>query len=317
MRSEAAMNRICNILVIVDPTASEHPAVAKAALLAQRFNARLELFACETKASREARLVAHDRKQAKEPFIVDLKPMLEALAAPLRMRGVDVATETDSADPLHVALLDRVKRTSAELVVKDTHHHTLGQRIVLTNTDWQLIRGCPVPLLLVKPFPWSGSPRIVAAIDPGHTNDKPAMLDHCILQHAAAFSKKLQGELHVLHAYIPAAVVAAAASVPPIGMAITAEELAREAESKRREIAALLSDYGVRSENIHVITGGTAEVLPRAAQAIRADIMALGAISRSGLKRAFIGSTAEDVLEKLPCDALIIKTPNFAELLPF
>jgi universal stress protein E len=43
----------------------------------------------------------------------------------------------------------------------------------------------------------------------------------------------------------------------------------------------------------------------------------LGAISRRGLKRVFIGSTAEDVLEKLPCDALIVKTPNFAEVLPF
>jgi universal stress protein E len=314
---KADMNRICNVLVIVDPTASEHPAVAKGALLAESFNARLELFACETKASREARLAARARKHPQEPFLVDLKTMLEKLAAPLRLRGVDVATETDSADPLHAALLDRVKRTSAELVVKDTHHHTLGQRTFLTNTDWQLIRGCPVSLLLVKPGPWASSPKVVAAIDPGHTNDKPAMLDHCILEHAAAFSKRLHGDLHVVHAYIPAAVVAAAASMPPMAMAISAEELAREEESKCREIAALVSDYGVRSPNVHVTTGGTAEVLPRAAQAIKADIMVLGAISRTGLKRAFIGSTAEDVLEKLPCDALIIKTPNFAELLPF
>lgn len=311
------MNRICNILVIVDPTVNEHPAVAKGALLAESFNARLELFACETKASREARLAAHARKHPKEPFLVDLKAMLETLAAPLRLRGVDVATETDSSDPLHVALLDRTKRTSAELVIKDTHHHTLAQRTLLTNTDWQLIRGCPVSLLLVKPGPWGSSPKVVAAIDPGHANDKPAMLDHCILEHASAFSKKLQGELHVLHAYIPVAIVAAAASVPPMGMVISAEELAREEESKRKEITALVSDYHVRSQNIHVSTGGTAEVLPRAAEAMRADIMVLGAISRSGLKRAFIGSTAEDVLEKLPCDALIIKTPNFAELLPF
>jgi len=143
------------------------------------------------------------------------------------------------------------------------------------------------------------------------------MLDHCILEHAAAFARKLHGELHALHAYIPAAILAAAASMPPMGMAVSAEELAREEESKRRVIAALVSDYNVRIQNIHMSTGGTAEVLPREAEAIKADIMVLGAISRSGLKRAFIGSTAEDVLEKLPCDALVIKTPNFAELLPF
>lgn len=311
------MNRLCNILVIVDPTASEHPAVARGALLAQAFNARLELYACETKASREARLAAHAREHSQEPFIVDLKAMLESLAAPLRLEGVDVATETECGDPLHVALLDRVKRTSAELVIKDTHHHTLAQRTFLTNTDWQLIRGCPVPLLLVKPGPWASSPKVVAAIDPGHANDKPAMLDHCILQHAAAFSRALNGELHVLHAYIPVAIAAAAASVPPLALTVSAAELAREEESKLREIAALVSDYGVRSGGIHVTTGGPADVLPRAAQAIGADIVVLGAISRSGLKRVFIGSTAEDVLEKLPCDALIIKPPNFASMLPF
>jgi universal stress protein E len=311
------MNRIFNILVIVDPTASEHPAVARGALLAQAFAARLELYACETKASREARLAAHARKHAQEPFVVDLKSMLEGLAAPLRIAGVDVATETECADPLHAALLDRVKRTSAELVIKDTHHHTLAQRTLLTNTDWQLIRGCPVPLLLTKPGPWASSPKIVAAIDPGHANDKPAVLDHCILEHASAFSTALKGELHVLHACIPAAVVAAAASAPPLAMTVSAQELAREEESKRKEIAALVSDYGVRSGNIHVSTGGPASVLPRAAQAVGADIMVLGAISRSGLKRVFIGSTAEDVLENLPCDALIVKSPDFASSLPF
>lgn len=49
------MNRISNILVIVDPTADEQPAVAKGALLAEKFDARLELFACETKTSRARR----------------------------------------------------------------------------------------------------------------------------------------------------------------------------------------------------------------------------------------------------------------------
>ena len=311
------MNRICNILVIVDPTADEHPAVAKAALLAEKFEARLELFACETKASREARLAAHMRRDAKKPFLIDLKSKLETLAGPLRARGVDVTTETGTEDPLHAALLDRVKRTTAELVVKDTHHHTLAQRTFLTNTDWELIRGCAVPLLLVKPRPWAAVPKLIAAIDPGHANDKPSELDHCILQHAAAVSKKLHGELHVLHAFIPAAISIAAASVPPMVSAISPEQIALEEQAKRKEIAALVSDYAVRGEDIHVETGGTSFVLPRVAQDLGADIIALGAISRRGLKRIFIGSTAEDVLERLPCDALIVKTPDFARTLPF
>ena len=311
------MNRIANILVIVDPTADAQPAVAKAALLAEKFHARLELFACETKASREARLAAHMRTQPDEPFVVNLKAVLESLATPLRARGLDVSTETVRADPLHVALLERTQLTTADLVVKDTHHHTLAKRTILSNTDWHLIRGCPVPLLLAKPTFWAESPRIVAAVDPGHANDKPSALDLRILDHAALFAQKLGGELHALHAYIPMSVIITSATSPPMAGAITPEDLARDREMELKQVSALVSDYAVTADRIHLEAGGTAEVLSRFATQLKADIMVMGAISRSGLKRAFVGSTAEDVLEHLPCDALIVKSPNFAELLPF
>jgi universal stress protein E len=311
------MNRVCNILVIVDPTATEHPAIEKGALLAAKFNARLELFVCETQASRQARIAAHAGAATGKALVTNMKALLETLATPLRARGLDVTTETACADPLHVALIDRTKRTTAELVIKDTHHHTLAQRTFLTNTDWQLIRGCPVPLLLVKAKPWAIMPRIVAAIDPGHVNDKPLLLDNCILDQAAAFAKQLGGELHALHTYIPTAIIAGAPAMPPMVATVSATDLAREEEAKLKAVSAVVSDYGVARPNIHLEVGGPGEVLPRIAKALAADIMAMGAISRTGLKRVFIGSTAEDVLERLPCDALIVKTPDFAELLPF
>jgi universal stress protein E len=306
------MNRVCNILVIVDPTVDEHPAVDKGALLAEKFDARLELFTCDTKASRNARLAAH---ASGKPVVLDLKAKLEMLADPLRQRGLDVTTETSRSDPLCEGLIDRTRRTNAELVIKDTHHHSLAQRTLLTNTDWQLIRGCPVPLLLTKPKSWADAPRIVAAVDPGHANDKPVLLDRCILEEAAAVAQRLNGELHVLHVYLPMEIVATATAVPPVAL-VSPEALAGERQAKLKTISALVSDYKVDVKHIHLEIGGPGAVLPRAAREINADIVAMGAISRSGVKRVFIGSTAEDVLEHLPCDALIVKTPNFAELLP-
>ncbi|HEY0939442.1 MAG TPA: universal stress protein [Steroidobacter sp.] len=308
------MGYIKQILVIVDPTAQEHPAVTKAALLAEKFNARLELFVCDTKAAREMRLLSHLRATPEAPVPVNIKGMLESLAAPLRDRGLDVTTETECADPLHVGLIDRTRRTSADLVVKDTHHHSLAKRTFLTNTDWQLIRGCPVPLLLTKAAPWPAAPRILAAVDPGHVNDKPEILDHWIVEHAALFAQKLQGDLHVVHVYVPMAIVGAATiASPSMASAVTPEDLELEERNRRKLIAALVSEYNVPPENIHLELGGPAQVLPAAAARVNADVMTMGAIARSGLKRVFIGSTAEDVLERLPCDALIVKPPQFAE----
>lgn len=312
------MNPIRNILTIVDPTAEDHPAVDKAALLAGKLDARLELYICDTKAAREARFAAHARSHAKEPFVVDLKSILEELARPLREQGLDVTTEVEHADPLHVALIDRARRTTADLIVKDTHHHSLAQRTFMTNTDWQLIRACPVMLLLTKPNRWADVPRIFAAVDPGHANDKPAVLDDRIMDCAALIAKRLGGELHLLHVYLPAEILAAAASGgPPAAITLSAEELAKEEQKHRELLRGLITEYRVAGDNVHLKIGGPAQVLPHMAGALRADIVTMGAISRSGLKRVFIGSTAEDVLEHLPCDALIVKPPDFSSTLPF
>lgn len=309
------MDYIKQILVIADPTATDHPAVYKAALLAERFNARLELFVCDTKVAREMRLSSHLRAHPGEPFPMDVKDFLETLAIPLRARGIDVTTEVARADPLHVGLIERTRQTRADLVVKDTHHHSLAQRTFLTNTDWQLIRGCPVPLLLTKSAPWSAAPRVVAAVDPGHVNDKPEILDHWIVEHASLFAQRLSGELHVLHVYLPLAIVGAATVTGPAmgAAAVTPEDLEREEQSRRKLVTALVGEYNVAPEKIHLELGGPAQVLPIAATRLRADVMTMGAIARSGLKRIFVGSTAEDVLERLPCDALIVKPPTFAD----
>ncbi len=300
------MSRIRNILVVVDPTAAEQPAIAKAALLAKGFNARVELFACETNALRELRLASHLRERLPAPLVVNLKAMLETFAVPLRARGLDVSTEVERFDPLHQAVINRARRARADLVVKATHDHSLGQRTVFTNTDWELIRACPVPLLLVKLRPWTDPPKVLAAIDPGHAHDKPAALDHRILRQASLICTHLQGELHVVHAYISAGLVMAAAAALP-AIAMTAEQWAKEEESKRKEIEALTAGYGVHSRNVHVQAGGPTEVLPLTAQRSGADIMVLGAIARRGLTRLFIGSTAEILLDRLPCDVLTVK----------
>lgn len=312
----AVMNRIHNILVIVDPTAQQQPAVTKAAVLAEKFQARLDLFICDTKAAKDARFAEHLRNSRQAPFEASLSRMLDALAAPLRERGIDVTTEVISADPLHTALLDRVKRTCADLVVKDTHHHTIARRTFLTNTDWELIRGCPVPLLLVKPIPWSSAHRIGAAVDPGHADDKPRLLDTCILDEASTLTKKLSGELHAIHAYIPAAVIAAAVATPPVVVDVPAETLALERQARLNEVLALTAEYRLPLTTVHVEAGGAKEVLSRVAQQCAIDILVMGAVSRSALKRIVIGSTAESVLEHLPCDLMVVKSPNFAELLP-
>lgn len=311
------MNKIRSILVIVDPTASEHPCVQKAALLASAFDARIELYVCDTKAAREARLLAERKKDPARLLDVNLKPMLESLAQPLRAKGLDVSTDCEFSDSLAHGLLDRALRTCAELIIKDTHHHSLVKRTLISNTDWQLIRGTPVPLLLTKQKPWSSVPTVLAAVDPGHVNDKPAALDHEILQWGQAISSRFSGSLHVAHAYVPLSVAATAADVlAPMASTLTPEAMEYEDKEKRKELRALTRNYDIPEDNIHLDLGVPSDMLPRKAEELGADLVVMGAIARNGLKRIFIGSTAERVLEHLPCDVLVVKPLNFRDVLP-
>ncbi len=311
------MDRITDILVIVDPTVIDQPAVAKAHALATRLGAGIQLLACDTKYSRQARLAALVPSRGDSPLSDGLQPLLDEWAEPMRGEGINVATHVITGDPLHECVLSWMRNSPADMLVKDTHHHSLAKRTFITNTDWNLIRACPLPLLLTKPAPWRTPPVFVAAVDPVHADDALAAFDHRILDVTATLAKQFGAQLHAMHAYFPATLaVAGPAGMPPM-VGVSAEALAAESELKRSQIWHLVEPYGVAAANLHVGAGVAAHYLPSTAAECHADLVVMGAIARGALKRAFIGSTAERVLETLPCDILVVKPRDFAKNLPF
>jgi universal stress protein E len=311
------MDKITDILVIVNPLVRDQPAIAKAAALARWLGAGIELLICDTKGSRQSHTEGSLPATSNAFLSGNLLSLLEQMAEPLRDDGIDVTTHVISGDPLHEAVISWMSNSPADLVVKDTHHHSFAKRTFTTNTDWHLIRACAVPLLLTKPKSWGTPPVLMAAIDPGHVNDASAALDHRILDVSASMSTRFEAEMHAMHAYFPSTIATAAVGGMPPMIGVSAEGLAAEKELRRSEIKQLTDEYGVADASLHVDAGMAAEYLPRMAAECCADIVVMGAISRSGLKRVFIGSTAERVLEALPCDALVVKSLDFAQNLPF
>jgi universal stress protein E len=295
------VDRITDILVIVNPLVGDQPALAKAATLARLLGAGMELVICDANHSRTD----------------DLESLLEKLAEPLRDDGIDVATHVIGGDPLREAVTSWMRNSPADLVVKDTHHHSFAKRTFTTNTDWHLIRACPVPLLLTKPKTWCTPPVLMAAVDPGQANDPSAALDHCILDVTASMAKRFDAQVHAMHAYFPSTIAtAAAAGMSPI-VGVSAEALGAERELRRSQIKQITDQYDVAEAHLHVDAGMATEYVLRMAAEWHADIVVMGAIARSRLKRVLIGSTAERVLETLPCDVLVVKSPDFAQNLPF
>ncbi len=99
----------------------------------------------------------------------------------MRESGLTVKTVAVWDHPLHEGIVRHAAAIGADIVFKDTHHHSAVSRALLTNTDWNLIRTCAVPLWLVKPREIPDKPTFIAAIDPLNEHDKPAALDDEIL----------------------------------------------------------------------------------------------------------------------------------------
>jgi len=309
------MKRLDRILAVLDPTAHSQPALAKAARLAAASNASLELFVCDYEpALANPRFFASDPLRVlREEFLARHKSMLERHATDLRDEGLTVTTEVRWDTPVHQGIVARARESAADLVVKDTHYHGPIRRTVLTNTDWNLIRSCPVLLLLAKPGEWRKPPRIMAAVDPGHQDDPHAALDHELLSVGSALAGRLAGELHVVHAFFPAELIASTMSMAPaaaIDGGTMTELLEQERGRIREALAVLAREHGIAADHLQVRQGSTVQVLCDVAAELPADIAVLGAIARGRLREMLIGSTAERVLDRMPCDILVVKTPR-------
>jgi universal stress protein E len=311
------MHAVRRILVGVrDLKAKVLPAVEKAAQLALAFDADIELFH-SIAAPRYLGLDefgAQSLPQIEQSQRVLFKSRLEAIAETLRERGITTTTYAGWDFPAGEAIVRRAKRIGADLIIAECHRGEHRGAWLLRLTDWDLLRYSPVPVLLVKNKRLYRKPRLLAAVDPSHAFAKPAKLDDEILATGDAFRKGLRGTLHVVHAYVPTPNDAKPSEL--LDPAATKILEPRAGEPARARLQPLLKKVQIARASCHLVGEHPIDAVPRLARHIQCDIVVMGAVSRSGLKRIFIGNTAERMLDLLDCDVLVVKPPGFARAVP-
>lgn len=303
-----------HILVIVDPTAKDQPALERAAWLAKSSGASLELFVCDYDQylAGERFFDAKSLEKARKSLIANHVKRLKKLAGKISERGLAVTVDAVWDRPLHEGIVRKVLRSKPGLVVKDTHYHSAIRRSVFSNTDWDLIRDCPSPLLLVKPHDMGKDVSVIAAVDPLHERDKPAELDHRILDTGLELCEKVGGKLDVFHAFdpSPAYAVSADSMAFPISAPMT-EMMQALKHSHEQAMATLVENYDFDAASVHILEGDIGELLIGMTEKLGTDIVVMGAVARGALKRLVLGSTAEQLLDRIPCDLLIVKPADF------
>ena len=306
------MSPLRRILVAVkDPWARSLPAVSKAAQIAQATGAEIELFHSIADAIYIDALGPARRSGA--PFqsatCERYLSRLEVVAAPLRRRGLQVHTAAEWDYPVYESIVRRAVGTKADLIVAERHATRHVAPWLLRFTDWELLRLSAIPVLLVKSPRAYRQPVILAAIDPAHAFAKPSGLDGQILRNARTMTDALGGKLHAVHAYVSM----------PYGLLSAGQDAAstlKQIQKHARAQAAAGLKRALRGTRIpparrHLVDRHPIDAIHSVARAIGSAIVVMGAVSRSGIKRAFIGNTAERILDQLACDVLVVKGPRF------
>ena len=219
---------------------------------------------------------------------------LERLAEPLRARGLKVGTAAVWDFPLYEAVIRRAAAIKADLIiVQKQGHHRLPA--LLGYTDWELLRASPTPVLLIKNSRYRPRAPVLAAIDPQHASARSAALEQRILRNAAALAGALRSPLHAVQVLTPWA---------PTGT------------QRRAVLTELGRAAGIKPSRMQLLQGDPDALLPATARRLRAGAVVMGAMSRRGLKRLFIGNSAERLLDDMHCDVLVVKPPRFAARVP-
>lgn len=300
------------LFAVKNPESRKQRGIDKAIHLAKRLGASIELYhAISTPVFLDLQpLTGTSLGELQREALELRRRRLEAHAARASARGVTVTCKVQWDYPPHEAIVRRATQSGADLIIAECHEGSRLKPWLMHLTDWELLRLSQVPVLLFRNTRPYQRPAILAAVDPSHQHAKPARLDAEILAAGEGLAASLRGSLHAMHANYPA-VFGLTLGDP----AIDAVTLAASYEEQKRKDAADFKTFaekaGIPRARRHLVDGDPVYAIPRAAKAARAQIVVMGAVSRSGLKRVFIGNTAERVLNNVPCDVLVVKPPRF------
>lgn len=292
-----------HILVIADRLGEEQRIIARAVELASRVGAKLTIvgFVYEHVGSLPVHLSTRDQASLQESLIerhrAEIRQALAAATAGQAIKaGADVFWEKRVAD--------RATQIAAEqrcdLVMKSGHR---SETLMYTPTDWQLLRECPVPVLLVTDRRWSKSKHVLAAVDLGTRVRSKQALNYEIVERAAALSGALGCQLHIGYA------VPFSTALQDLDI-ISVSSLRREGLQRAEEFGRSLAQRGIAVDGLHVVTGKPEKALVSLAAKKRIGLVVLGCVGRKRLAGRVIGNTAEQILHLLKADVLAIKPPG-------
>lgn len=288
-------------LVIVPGGLQRTPALFRAMALAREAEAEIHLALFEYDSGLEK---ARKRGFDLDAYLDGRRRALEEFAAHPRREGLTVKVDVHWGNLVTGQILAEIEALKPDLVIKDVHAESALRRLIFTGRDYELLRLCPVPLMLVKPGDGNLPKHIMAAVDPLDENGRPHELNTRILEAAERYGMVSGASVEVAHAFQATSLAASAAAFGGAPDPMLFGELKDQHAAALKELAA---ENGVEERHLHMLEGFPPEVLADFTHAYRIDLLIVGSVQRSGLERFMLGSVAEQLMERVHCDVLSVK----------
>jgi universal stress protein E len=288
------------ILIVVDPEETRHSALKRIEEIpVGSIDFKVDYYLQSPQSAEDACDYQDKIKEKKE--------WLESLVQPLRDKGYVIDTEIQIFYRLYETIIQSALKYGADFVFKPLRQHGAIKRALFTSTDWNLIRFCPCPLLLVNHAnPINGNP-VVAAVDLASQDHAHQQLNKVVLEQSGILANVLSADVHIVHAYNIGTVPSGNAVSDPLAYQIT--------KGRRDEQFAtaykLAETQDIPRKNVHLGEGAADLVVNRYASQIEAGVIVIGTVARSGTSGLFIGNTAESVMEKTRSDVFVVKLEDF------
>jgi universal stress protein E len=197
-----------------------------------------------------------------------------------------------------LAIVDRVLRSGADLVIVGKRADSAHDGRLLGGVSQKLLRKCPCAVWVVKPGHPASLADILAATDLSPVGER-------VVELAASISSECGAGLHIVHA------LSLPLSVQMEGDEAREQFLAESRAAAVAEIESQLPEPLRETAELHVGLTSPSNAILACVDRLEPDLVVMGTISRAGIAGLSVGNTAERMLGHLDCSMLTVKPADF------
>ena len=289
------------ILVIADPPGGDQKVLDRAVALARSTGGKLTIvgFVYEHIANLPLHTDGVSEDKLREKLLATHRRQIADKLAAARGTGPRVSATIAVHWEKRVAewVVQKTIDEPVDLVIKGAHR---SETMTYTPTDWQLLRGCRCPVMLVAAKRWKKSENVLAAVDLGTRRAAKKALNRKVVAQAAALADALGTKLVICYA-VPFSRVLRDLDI------VDEKAVKREAGKRLADFCDGLAKEGIAVNESLLVTGAPEKALVNAAAKSRAGLVVLGTVGRKRLAGKVIGNTAEQILRLTRADVLAIR----------